>query len=183
PSGVAFAIRLDPSIPPAPATFSKITGWPRSSERRDPNSRPITSAALPAADGYTMVSGRIGQSSAAAGVMAVSSAADAAVVLRLGIPVPPRLDQSAPHRSSGKWRRLHVMAAATLGPNSAAGCERGVQRHVKSATPTGKKCQRSVKIDTEWAARAAFGAAACRPTVLSFRGSNVVNAQRPARQY
>src|ERR1700733_11528671 len=53
-------------MPPAPPTFSMITCWSRSSERRAPRIRPTVSEALPAANGMTMVTGRVGQSSAAA---------------------------------------------------------------------------------------------------------------------
>src|SRR5262249_7360310 len=72
-------------MPPAPPTFSKTTVWPKSSERRDANRRPRTSAALPAANGYTMVTGRVGQSCAVAGVIAPTSAAKAGVILILRI--------------------------------------------------------------------------------------------------
>src|SRR5262245_66287321 len=48
-------------MPPAPPTFSKSTGWTKSSESRDAKIRPKTSPALPAANGYTIVTGRLGQ--------------------------------------------------------------------------------------------------------------------------
>ena len=72
-------------MPPAPPTFSKTTVWPKSSERRDAKMRPMASAALPAANGYTMVTGRIGQSCAVAGVIAPTSTVKAAMILILGI--------------------------------------------------------------------------------------------------
>jgi hypothetical protein len=57
-------------MPPAPPTFSMITCWPRTSESRRPTMRPSTSVPPPAANGTTMVSGRLGQLCATAGLAA-----------------------------------------------------------------------------------------------------------------
>src|SRR5258708_35454449 len=71
-------------MPPAPPTFSMITCWPRTSERRAPRIRPITSPAPPAANGMIMVSGLVGQACAGdcadAGVPAARRAATPATV-------------------------------------------------------------------------------------------------------
>src|SRR5215813_2271756 len=53
-------------MPPAPPTFSTMTCWPNSSERRDARTRVRTSPAPPAASGTTIDNGRIGQLWAAA---------------------------------------------------------------------------------------------------------------------
>src|SRR5438445_1641874 len=55
-------------MPPAPPTFSMITGRPSTSESRGMRMRPSTSSAPPAANGITMVTGRDGHSCATAGV-------------------------------------------------------------------------------------------------------------------
>src|SRR5260370_34724754 len=83
-------------MPPAPPAFSTITDAPRFSAMRGPIIRPKISLPLPVANGTTMVSGRAGQSWAAAGaVAAVSSTTNAemsvtmaAIILMAGM-VPP----------------------------------------------------------------------------------------------
>ena len=61
PSGGAFATRAVPVMPPPPPTFSMITCWPSASERPTARTRPAVSDELPAANGTTMVTGRVGQ--------------------------------------------------------------------------------------------------------------------------
>ena len=55
-------------MPPAPPTFSMMTCWPSTSESRAPRMRATVSEALPAANGTTMVTGRVGQFCAVQGV-------------------------------------------------------------------------------------------------------------------
>src|SRR5262249_47937312 len=62
-------------MPPAPPTFSMITCWLRTSERRRPRMRPSTSVPPPAANGTTMVSGRAGQVWETAGVLQATTQA------------------------------------------------------------------------------------------------------------
>jgi hypothetical protein len=47
-------------LPPAPDTFSTITGWPRATRIRSLMMRAIASAGPPAGNGTTMVIGRAG---------------------------------------------------------------------------------------------------------------------------
>ena len=47
-------------MPPAPPTFSITTCWPSISLIRAPTTRPSTSVGPPAANGITMVTGRVG---------------------------------------------------------------------------------------------------------------------------
>src|SRR5690348_12064452 len=54
-------------MPPAPPTFSITICWPRISAARAASVRPSTSTAPPAANGTTMVIGRLGKSCADAG--------------------------------------------------------------------------------------------------------------------
>src|SRR5262245_55811578 len=77
-------MRAAPAMPPPAPTFSTTTGCPRISARRDAMMRPNTSPGPPAPNGTTMVTGRIGQVCAAAGVHDAISAAAAASVLMLG---------------------------------------------------------------------------------------------------
>jgi hypothetical protein len=53
-----------PSAPPALTRFSTTKGWPNFSESRCAAMRAIMSVLPPAASGTTMVTGRVGQSSA-----------------------------------------------------------------------------------------------------------------------
>src|SRR5438034_3489241 len=76
-------------MPPAPPTFSTITGLPRCSAMRGARIRPRISLDAPAANGTTMVSGRVGQSWAVAELAAPMSAAAVAatiLILRMGVP-------------------------------------------------------------------------------------------------
>src|ERR1700730_17652617 len=57
------------------------TCWPKISERRAPRMRANTSDPLPAGNVTTIVSGRVGQSCAAAGMMAAASAAPRTTLL------------------------------------------------------------------------------------------------------
>ena len=68
-------------MPPAPLTFSKIIGWPKSSDSRDAKMRPKISPALPGANGCTMVTDRVGQFCAEAGRGAAASTPRAAIIL------------------------------------------------------------------------------------------------------
>jgi hypothetical protein len=75
-------------MPPAPPTFSKSTGWPKSSESRDAKIRPKTSPALPAANGYTIVTGRVGQLCALDWAIVVTRAVTATIILMVSM-IPP----------------------------------------------------------------------------------------------
>src|SRR5438105_3166206 len=91
-------------MPPAPPTFSTITGLPRCSAMRGARMRPRISLDAPAANGTTMVSGRVGQSWAVAELAAPTSAAAVAatiLILRMGV---PRCATVA--RISGEIKRL-----------------------------------------------------------------------------
>jgi len=79
-------------MPPAPLTFSKIIGWPKSSDSRDAKMRPKISPAPPAANGNTMVTCRVGQFCAVAGSAVAARTARAAIILRLGIDPSDRCD-------------------------------------------------------------------------------------------
>ena len=50
-----------PILPPAPALFSTITGWPRRSPSFWPSTRAITSVAPPGAHGTTILIGLVGK--------------------------------------------------------------------------------------------------------------------------
>src|SRR5262245_39881980 len=65
---------------PAPGTFSTITGWPTSSDSRAAMMRAEVSTGPPAANGTTMVTGRVGQSCARAATGLVSAMASAAAI-------------------------------------------------------------------------------------------------------
>src|SRR5262244_1707899 len=69
-------------MPPAPPTFSMMTGLPSTSDRRGPTIRATTSSAPPGANGITMVIGFAGQSCAAAGKAASTSAVAIIVPMR-----------------------------------------------------------------------------------------------------
>src|ERR1700692_4441874 len=77
-------------MPAGPPTSSTIIDVPRFSAMRGPMIRPRISLPLPAANGTTMVTGRVGQSWAAAGatMKAATHAAMAAIVLTPGM-IPP----------------------------------------------------------------------------------------------
>src|ERR1700719_2219781 len=68
-------------MPPPPPTFSMITCWPKISERREPRIRAKTSDPLPAGNVTTIVTGRVGQSCAAAGMIAAARTALATMLL------------------------------------------------------------------------------------------------------
>src|SRR5262245_63235267 len=68
---------LEPVMPPAPPTFSTTTCWPSNSLMRCAMTRPIVSCGPPAANGMTIVTGRVGKSWAVAWP-AETSAANAA---------------------------------------------------------------------------------------------------------
>src|SRR5215831_5943200 len=71
-------------MPAAAPTFSTITCWPKPWLRCGVKTRATTSNAPPAANGTTMVTGRVGQSCAGADEHRATSAA-AAVMLILGM--------------------------------------------------------------------------------------------------
>src|SRR6476659_879980 len=66
PSGAAWATRVAPIAPLAPATFSTMTGWPSTAVSRSLAIRAMVSVFPPAAYGTTAVIGRAGQSPARA---------------------------------------------------------------------------------------------------------------------
>src|SRR6185312_9514542 len=65
-------------MPPAPPTFSTTTCWPSSSLMRCAMTRPIVSCGPPAANGITIVTGRVGKSCAVAWPAETSAAKTAA---------------------------------------------------------------------------------------------------------
>jgi hypothetical protein len=74
--------RAEPVMPPAPATFSTMTVWPKTSPMRAATMRPRISVGPPAANGMTMVSEREGKSSARAGSAQANVAAANAATIR-----------------------------------------------------------------------------------------------------
>ena len=73
---------------------------------REAKSRPTTSSGPPAANGTTIVTGRVGHSRARAGVIAITSVAKATMILMLGIDVPSELDQRAAPQQEHRAARL-----------------------------------------------------------------------------
>src|SRR5262245_19479139 len=84
-------------MPAAAPTFSTITCWPKLMLRCGAKTRAKTSNAPPAANGTTMVTGRVGQSCACADEHKATSAAAAAAILILGMAVLPDWSK-APYR-------------------------------------------------------------------------------------
>src|SRR5262249_2832054 len=108
-SGAALATREAPVMPPAPPTFSKSTGWPKSSESRDAKIRPKTSPALPAANGYTIVTSRVGHRCALDWAIVVTRAMTATIILMVSmIPLSP--DR---YTASSTMEHAHRYAATT----------------------------------------------------------------------
>src|SRR5262245_50592844 len=70
-------------MPAAAPTFSTIT-WPKPWPRCGANTRATTSNAPPAANGTTMVTGRVGQSCAGADEPGATSAGDAIPIIATG---------------------------------------------------------------------------------------------------
>jgi len=60
PSGSARTTREMPMVPPAPVTFSTMTGWPSAAFMRSPSRRAMVSGGPPAVVGTTIVMGRLG---------------------------------------------------------------------------------------------------------------------------
>src|SRR5262249_59798047 len=85
-------------MPAAAPTFSTITCWPKLMLRYGAKTRAKTSNAPPAANGTTMVTGRVGQSCASADEHRAMSATAAAAILILGMPVLP--DRSKRHTAT-----------------------------------------------------------------------------------
>jgi hypothetical protein len=75
--------RLAPVEPPAPPTFSMMICWLISSLMGGARMRATTSIGPPAGKGTTMVTVRLGQSSALAGLAQASQTANAAIVLTM----------------------------------------------------------------------------------------------------
>jgi len=73
--GEACDTRSDPVMPPPPGTFSMMIGWPSVSPSVGCRMRASESIGPPAANGTTMVIGRLGQSSALAPETNAASAA------------------------------------------------------------------------------------------------------------
>src|ERR1019366_995642 len=69
-----------PLMPPAPPTFSMITCWPSSSDKRGASTRAMVSVAPPAPNGTTMVTGRVRHVCAAAGAVGARMAANSGAV-------------------------------------------------------------------------------------------------------
>src|SRR5262245_50548357 len=78
-------------MPPPPATLSITTWRPRASPRNCPTMRPSTSTGPPAANGTTMVSGRLGQASCAWAMVAHAIMPASAATIILGMFALPRL--------------------------------------------------------------------------------------------
>src|ERR1700730_11239776 len=87
-------------MPPPPPTFSIVTGWPSNSESDGARIRPRRSAPPPAANGTTMVSGRLGHSCAGAmpGKLTMSAAASSVDEVRIE---PPTDEVSRDYRLPG----------------------------------------------------------------------------------
>src|SRR5215470_14329872 len=85
-------------MPPPPLTFSMTTCCPKISDKRAPRIRAMTSDPLPAGYVTTIVTGRVGQFSATAGVIAAASAAPRTTLLMLDMATlqsnPPNCDKS-----------------------------------------------------------------------------------------
>src|SRR5262249_23305231 len=99
-------------MPAAAPTFSTITCWPKLWLRCGVKTRAVASNAPPAANGTTMVTGRVGQSCAGADEHRATSAA-AAVMLILGMGVllvdqAPSRDE--PRRGRSSFDRLNPIA-------------------------------------------------------------------------
>jgi hypothetical protein len=75
--------RADPSMPPAPATFSTTICWPSTSPSRRAMIRPSKSVPPPGANGTTIVTGRSGQFWAAAGLTPLTKAVNARSTRRM----------------------------------------------------------------------------------------------------
>src|SRR5262245_32536552 len=79
---------------PAPGTFSTITGWPMSSDSRAAMMRAEVSTGPPAANGTTMVTGRLGPSCACAATGPASTMASAAPISFHMVVLRNRADRS-----------------------------------------------------------------------------------------
>src|SRR5437879_2281831 len=118
--------------------FSTRTCWPNSSERRPPRIRATVSEALPAANGTTMLTGRTGQTCAAAGMIAAANATAPVMrllmlVLMLGIATLPtprddrELDERTPqHTRTELWS---VTIARSPMFSQMIGVPEGILRH------------------------------------------------------
>src|SRR5262249_41921348 len=105
-------------MPPAPPTFSKSTGWPKSSESRDAKIRPKTSPALPAANGYTIVTGRVGQLCALDWAIVVTRAVTATIILMVSM-IPHRLVHRLLHDGTRASLRCDDSGLRQIRPSSA----------------------------------------------------------------
>ncbi len=70
-----------PTVPPPPALFSTMIGWPRCFEAASANARSVMSVEPPAAHGTISVIGRVGKSCARAAPDAVIRESAATTVL------------------------------------------------------------------------------------------------------
>src|SRR5215831_12870771 len=156
PSGAALTTCAEPIIPPAPATFSTITCWPRISDMRRAMMRPITSVPPPAPHGTTSVTVRVGQSCADAGLMAAAMSSGAmttsARVRGMNSSARRRLERLRARHAL--LRLLHAVIVAhrdrpvrRCGPGGDAGRQAGHDRIVV----------RMVEEHDRQAARSAFG--------------------------
>src|SRR5262245_20572860 len=96
-------------MPPEPPTFSIMTCWPKSSERPGARMRPTVSAGPPAANGTTMVTGRVGQSCDSAGPLHLRLATSATATIRGSRPI---------QSSKPKWMNRITVARMLHSPRS-----------------------------------------------------------------
>src|SRR4051794_38698714 len=107
-------------MPPAPPTFSTMTVTPRSSERRGARMRPTRSPPPPAANGTTIVTGRVGQSCAAAGATSAQAIAAATRDRRTSLATDAaRLDGPLPLLDLGGDELGEIIGATTVGRDDA----------------------------------------------------------------
>src|SRR3954468_12403008 len=101
-------------MPPAPPTFSTITVQPSNSESRGARIRPIRSPPPPAANGTTIVTGRVGYSCAAAGAISAQTSAAATSERRTSLATDAAgLDGAFPFLDLGGDELGEIFGAAT----------------------------------------------------------------------
>src|SRR5438552_11089197 len=107
-------------MPPAPATLSTITCCPSNCDMRGEMMRATTSIGPPAANGTTMVTGRPGQSCAAAGDAAAAASATAISILGMApsrasvLAHPAGLDRTRPALDLGRHELDQVFGRPAL---------------------------------------------------------------------
>src|SRR4029079_9290675 len=101
-------------MPPPPPMFSMNTCCPSASESPMARTRPAVSEELPAANGTTMETGRVGQGCGDAAVMVEMSARGESAVRAKMIRCPMHLWVADDKQTSGHGvrRRLHLPAGA-----------------------------------------------------------------------